>query len=288
MLLNASLLNPIVVKVAFILAFVGYGTKVGLAPMHTWLPDAHSKAPAPVSALLSGALLNVALLSILRLKIVTDVAIGQSFSQGLMIFFGTLSIVIAAFIILGQKSYKRLMAYSSIEHMGIASLGFGFGGVGVFFALLHMIYHSITKSLLFFVSGNVFLKYSSTKIAKVKGVITSLPVTGTLLVIAFLAITGVPPFGIFITEFSILSAGIANHIIYSIIVLFCLALVFVGFFRHIVHLIFGHSSEKETKGENGFWTLLTPIILALLLVVLSFYLPAPLKTLISSASSLIK
>ena len=288
LLLNASLLNPLVVKIAFILAFVGYGTKVGLAPMHTWLPDAHSKAPAPVSALLSGALLNVALLSILRLKLISDAAIGAGFSQGLLIFFGTLSIIIAAFIILGQKSYKRLMAYSSIEHMGIAALGFGFGGVGVFFAFLHMIYHSITKSLLFFVSGNVFLKYSSTKIAKIKGVFSSLPVTGVMLVIAFLAITGVPPFGIFITEFSILSAGIGGHPAYTIIVLFCLALVFVGFFRHIVHIIFGHPHEQEARGENGVWTLIPPIFLGLLLVVLSIYLPESLKSILNSAASIIK
>src|SRR3989338_370833 len=153
LLSGSSGLNPMIAKIAFIFAFIGYGTKVGLAPMHTWLPDAHSKAPSPISALLSGALLNVALLAILRFKIVTDSVVGPDFSQNLLIFFGILSMVVAAFIIFVQKSFKRLLAYSSIEHMGIAAVGFGFGGIGTFAALLHLLYHSLAKSLLFLTAG---------------------------------------------------------------------------------------------------------------------------------------
>ena len=201
---NVAGFDPFVVKIAFIFILIGYGTKMGLVPMHTWLPDAHSKAPVPISGLLSGVLLNIAFLAILRFKSVVDLAVGRDFSQELLIFFGIVSILVSAFIIFIQKNYKRLLAYSSIEHMGVMALGFGFGGLGASAALLHMIYHSLAKSLLFLSSGHIFLKYSSTKILLVKGVMSVLPLTGVSFIIGFLAITGIPPFGIFITEFSIL------------------------------------------------------------------------------------
>ncbi len=142
-------------KIAFLFVLIGYGTKAGLAPMHTWLPDAHSKAPSPISAMLSGALLNCAFLAILKFKSITDAVLGPAFSQNLLIFFGIISIAIPAFIIIVQKNFKRLFAYSSVEHMGIITLGFGFGGFGSFAALLHMVYHSLAKSILFFSAGNV-------------------------------------------------------------------------------------------------------------------------------------
>ncbi|MCX6712920.1 MAG: proton-conducting transporter membrane subunit, partial [Candidatus Vogelbacteria bacterium] len=259
-----------------------------LAPMHTWLPDAHSKAPSPVSALLSGALLNIAFLAILRFKVLTDISAGLDFSREIMMFFGIVSLLVAGFIILVQKNYKRLMAYSSIEHMGIAALGIGFGGIGIFYTLLHLIYHSLAKSLLFFTAGNVFLKYSTTKIAKVRGVLTSLPTTALLLIIGFLAITGVPPFGLFITEFNILSSGIMAHPVYVVIALFCLALAFAGFLRHISHMVFGEKPDEMEKGEANIWTVIPPATLAILLIILSFYLPAPLKTLLINAAGIIK
>src|SRR3989339_1655448 len=185
-LTNAASLNPFVAQIAFLFICIGYGTKVGLAPMHTWLPDAHSKAPSPISALLSGALLNVAFLAILRFKIITDSVVERSFSDMLLIGFGLLSVGIAALIILVQKKYKRLFAYSSIEHMGIIALGCGFGGPGVWAALLHMIYHSVAKSLLFFVSGSLFLKYGLSKISNIKGVAAVLPISAFLLFCGFL------------------------------------------------------------------------------------------------------
>ncbi len=207
---SAGSMDPSLVKIAFIFVLIGYGTKVGLAPMHTWLPDAHSKAPSPISAMLSGALLNVAMMAVLKFRIVADSAVSPSFTRNLMIYFGIVSIAIPAFIIITQKNYKRLFAYSSIEHMGIISLGFGFGGIGAFGALLHMIYHSMVKSVLFFTAGNLLLKYGSTKILRVKGVLSVLPVTGIVLIVGFLAITGMPPFGIFLTEFYILTAGVTD------------------------------------------------------------------------------
>src|SRR3989344_4186655 len=145
---NAQHLNPLVAQIAFIFILIGYGTKMGLAPMHTWLPDAHGKAPAPISALLTGVLLNVAFLVIMRFKNITDTIVGKEYTQNLFIVFALSSILIAAFVILTQRNYKRLLAYSSIENMGVMALGFGLGGLGIFAAILHMIYHSLIKSSL--------------------------------------------------------------------------------------------------------------------------------------------
>lgn len=276
---------PFITKFAFIFVLIGYGTKVGLVPMHTWRPDAYSKAPIPVVALFSASLLNVAFLAILRFKTIADSALGSDFSSKLLIFFGLISIVVAAFNIFGQKNYKRMLAYSSIEHAGIMALGFGFGGVGAFAAVLHMVYHSLSKSILFLSAGNIFLKYSSTKMVNVKGVISVLPVTGVLFMIGFLAATGIPPFGIFITEFSILAAGLSHHLVAIVIAIAAIALVFVGFLRHVVSMLFGQGEVIVKKGEAGVWTIAPIVVLVVLLVVLSVYLPASLNTLITAATA---
>jgi hydrogenase-4 component F len=281
---NISGFDPFVVKIAFIFILIGYGTKMGLVPMHTWLPDAHSKAPVPISGLLSGVLLNIAFFAILRFKTVVDLAVGRQFSQELLIFFGIISILVSAFIIFIQKNYKRLLAYSSIEHMGVMALGFGFGGIGASAALLHMIYHSLAKSLLFLSSGNIFLKYSSTKIIRIKGVMSVLPFTGVSFIIGFLAITGVPPFGIFITEFTILSAGIQNHPVVTIMALFGLTLVFIGFFKHTVAMIFGENETGMQRGEAGPWTMAPVLILVVMLTITSIYVPSFIALLINAAS----
>lgn len=276
--------DPFVAKIAFIFILIGYGTKMGLVPMHTWLPDAHSKAPVPISGLLSGVLLNIAFFAILRFKALVDLAVGPDFSRALLIFFGLTSILVSAFIIFIQKNYKRLLAYSSIEHMGVMALGFGFGGVGASAALLHMIYHSIAKSLLFLSAGHLFLKYSSTKIIHVQGVLSVLPSTGILFIIGFLAITGVPPFGIFITEFTILSAGIQTHPAVTVMALFGLTLVFIGFFRHTVAMLFGKNETGLPPGEAGQGTMAPVVVLALLLTITSIYVPSFIASLIDAAS----
>jgi hydrogenase-4 component F len=288
LLAGSGTLNPLLVKIAFLFVLIGYGTKTGLVPMHTWLPDAHSKAPSPISALLSGALLNCALLAILKFKLITDAVLGAAFSQNLLIFFGMISIAIPAFIIIIQKNYKRLFAYSSIEHMGIIALGFGFGGIGSFAALLHMIYHSLAKSILFFSAGNCLLKYGSTKIDRVRGVLETLPGTGKVLLLGFLAITGVPPFGIFLTEVYILTAGIASHPVVVVIALLLLALIFVGFLRFIAAMVFGKAVEPVVQGEVNNLTIVPPIVLLVLLLGISIYLPPPLKAWINAAAALVQ
>jgi len=284
MVANVSGFDPFVAKLAFIFVLVGYGTKVGLVPMHTWLPDAHSKAPVPISSLLSGVLLNVAFLAVLRFKMVTDLAVDHAFSQKLLIFFGLISILVPAFIIFTQKNYKRLLAYSSIEHMGVIALGFGFGGAGILAAVLHMLYHALTKSILFLSSGNIFLKYGSTKIKNVAGVLKTLPSTGVLFFIGFLAITGMPPFGIFLTEFSIMAAGTKSHPWVVIVAVLALALIFVGFLRHVVAMLYGETEKEVIPREMDKNNLAPIILLVVILVVLSFYLPTGLKSIITLAS----
>lgn len=268
-----------IAKIAFVFILIGYGTKVGLFPMHTWLPDAHSNAPAPVSALLSGVLLNVALVAVLRFKLITDVAVGHAFSDRLLTLFGLLSICIAVLIIFTQKNYKRLLAYSSIENMGIMALGFGFGGIGAFAAILHMVYHALVKSALFLSSGTIFLKYHSTKIADVKGVITALPVASIIFFTGFFVITGMPPFGIFFTKVLILSSGITAHPVVTIAALLCVAVLFVGFFKHMTAMMFGEKSSETNNGEINALLIVSPLALVLLVVYLSFSMPPFLSTL---------
>jgi len=281
---GAAAFDPFITKIAFIFIIVGFGTKVGFVPMHTWLPEAHSKAPAPISSLLSGVLLNVAFLAVLRFKGVTDLAIGQAFSRNLFIFFGLLSIVVEGFFIFIQKNYKRMLAYSSIEHMGVAALGFGFGGAGAFAGLMHLIYHSLAKSALFLSAGNILLKYSSTKMENVKGMIKVLPLTGILFFISFLTLAGVPPFGIFITEFSILSAGVSAHPLPVIIALLAFVLVFAGILKHVVMMEFGEAREEIPKGEAGTLMVAPIIILVAFLITFSFYMPEAARILLHNAT----
>lgn len=293
LLSRASALNPLAVKIAFIFIFIGYGTKAGFVPMHTWLPDAHGKAPAPISALLSGVLLNTSFLAILRFKQVADLSAGTAFTAHLFILFGCMAIFIMAFTLLFQRNYKRLLAYSSIENMGIISLGFGFGGVGVFGAILHMVYHAIAKSALFFCAGNFLLKYSTTKIRNISGAIKALPVTAPLLFIGIFAITGVPPFGTFLSKFSILSSGAKHHHLLILALAPLLGLVFIGFLRNFTAMIFGDQGKANaadtgegtiTQGEAGVFTVVPIILLLVTLLALSIHLPAVLYNLIQTAA----
>lgn len=277
--------NPFIIKMAFLFTLIGYGTKVGLVPMHTWLPDAHSKAPSPISSLLSGVLLNIPLFAILRFKTITDAAVGSDFSSRLLVGFGILSLVVSAAIILVQKNYKRLLAYSSIKHMGIITFGFGIGGAASTAALLHMIYHSLTKSMLFFSAGTILLKYSSTKIARVRGLLSTLPVTSIVFFIGILAIIGIPPWGIFFTEFSILSAGIQYNLPITIIALAAIILAGIGFIRHLAAIEFGLADEHVHPGELSGWTVAPILILVSILTLLSVLMPQNMIAFITTAVS---
>jgi len=281
-------LNPLLVTIAFIFVVVGYGTKVGFVPMHTWLPDAHSKAPAPISSLLSGVLLNVALVAILRFRFITDAVVDPSFSQDLLIGFGIVSIVLAALIIFAQKNYKRMLAYSSIENMGVIALGAGIGGAGMIAALFHMLYHALLKSILFFSAGNLFLKYGSTKMARVRGAITIVPVSAVVFFAALLAVAGTPPSGIFFTKLTTLALGVEQFPYVILVAVIALGIVFAGFVKHATTLVFGKPPEGTEPGEANNWTLVSLLLLSSAFVILSLWMPPQLRELIYGAASIIQ
>jgi hydrogenase-4 component F len=229
LLSEAPHLNPLWLKAAFVLMLVGYGTKMGLAPFHSWLPDAHSEAPSVASALLSGALLNCAFLGILRIHQICVASGLADFSERLLLVLGLLSMTVAAIFITGQVDYKRMLAYSSIEHMGILAVGVGLGGAGLFGAMLHVINHSLTKVMLFMVAGNLLAVYHTKTTKNVTGALQVLPVSGLLWVLGFLAITGSPPFGPFLSEFTILKAALdQGRSFVAIAYLILLAIIVVG------------------------------------------------------------
>src|SRR5665648_391288 len=281
----ADQFDPTLMKIAFVFIIVGYGTKAGFTPMHTWLPDAYSEAPAPGTALLSGVLINCAMYGIIRFHTITAKAVGPEFSSNLLIMFGLLSLGIATPFIIMQSDYKRLFAYSSVEHMGIVALGFGFGGpLGTFGALLHMFNHAVTKSFMFFVAGNIRQKYGTKKIDQVSGLVKSMPYTGPMLVLGGLAITGSPPFSIFISEITILTAGLMQaHIIPTALAIMFMIMIFAGFFNHINKMALSTPPEGVTVGDASKWSLGAMIILMVFIVVLGVYIPSQLYEMIMKA-----
>ncbi len=293
MVVHAKLFDPNIVKIAFIFILVGFGTKAGLAPMHTWLPDAHSEAPTPVSALLSGVLLNCSVYSILRFHIISSGAIGQEFSSQVLVILGVVSVGIAAASIYFQKDMKRMLAYSSVEHMGIISLAMGFGGfIGIYGALLHIINHSIAKPLMFFASGTISQRYETKAMSDIKGIIKIMPVTGVLFLIGGLAIVGMPPFNIFVSEFLILSSGFGSgQFIASALVIAFFVVIFAGFMRHLIRMVFGQpklsgrgsalpqGGDAMRKDDMGLFAVIPMIVLAALAIILGLYIPQPLQTL---------
>ncbi|MEW6108747.1 MAG: hydrogenase 4 subunit F [Nitrospirota bacterium] len=249
----ADRLNPSTMKLAFIFILVGYGTKAGLAPVHNWLPDAHSEAPSPISALLSGILLNTAFYGILRFVSIVEPSTGSIFTGNLLVVFGLISIGISSVFILVQDNYKRLLAYSSIEHMGIISFGIGIGGpLGAYGALLHILNHAVSKPLMFFASGRIQSHYGSTRIENVSGVMSSMPLLGTLAFIGALSLSGAPPFNIFISEFTILKAGVDKGMwTVAGLFLFFAVIVFYGILSGFGRMLFGDPRLKAEVRETG-------------------------------------
>ena len=263
---------------AYLLVLVGYGTKVGLAPMHSWLPDAHSESPAPVSAMLSGALLNTAMIGIVRfLGITRSAGLGQ-LPQLALVLFGTLSLLVGALFIVRQQGIKRLMAYSSIEHMGVVALGFGFGGpLGVAGALYHMLNHSLNKSLMFFGAGNMIRAYGTKQIELIRGVGGYFPAQGALWLAGAVAITGAPPFGLFLSEFTIMRAGFKPPFAWAVYVMAALLIViFVGFMNQFRSMYYRPAGEIAPRSRASAWCAV-PMWLSLMpLLVLGLWWPAPI------------
>jgi hydrogenase-4 component F len=274
----APQMNHTLLLLSFLLVLVGYGTKVGLAPMHTWLPDAHSEGPAPVSAMLSGALLNAAMTGIVRYLAILHRADMVAVPDQLLVAFGVISLLIATLFILRQRNVKRLMAYSSVEHMGIVALGFGFGGpLGVAGAMYHMLNHSLNKSLMFFGAGNAMRSYGTKLMTKITGFGRHFPVSGALWLAGAVAITGAPPFGLFASEITILRAGFGGIGLWAAIVMVVLLIViFIGFLNHF-RIMFYDGAETETPPRPVSLWCVAPMWLALVpLLIFGLWWPSAL------------
>jgi len=284
----ASSLDSQVVRLAFVFILVGYGTKAGLAPMHTWLPDAHSEAPAPISALMSGVLLNVGFYALMRFKAVVDLTAGAGFSSGLLLGIGLLSLVVASAFLLTQRNYKRMLAYSSVEHMGIVCLGLGFGGYwGTFGALLHVVNHALSKSLLFMVSGNILLKYRTTEIGRVRGLLRASPMTGGAFLAGTLALVGLPPFGPFVSEFIIFRAGFESHAWVAGAGIALLVVVFAGMLAGVNHMLYGDPPDGVPRGDALTWSLAPLAVNFAMLLALGLTLPPALVDALKQALSVL-
>lgn len=288
---NAKSLNSSIARLAFIFILVGFGTKAGLAPMHTWLPDAHSQAPSPISALLSGVLLNSAMYGIIRTVAIVNRNLGSNVYTGrILIAVGILSILTAAIFILTQKDYKRLLAYSSIEHMGIIAIAIGiFTPLSIFGAILHMINHSLTKAMLFLSSGNILQKYDTKEILNVKCIFKILPVSGTVFLLGLFAITGTPPFSVFTSEFFIITSAFQAHrYLLGTAFLALLAIIFAGITITLFKMFYGNNDRQDlVPGETNIPGTISIIVLLALIITTGLFIPDELKELISQAQNII-
>lgn len=287
----AAALDPSILKIAFIFILIGFGTKVGFSPMHTWLPDAHSQAPSPVSALLSGVLLNTAMYGVIRVMSIVNKCLGSSkYTGNLLIVLSVLSIGTAAVFILVQQDYKRILAYSSIEHMGIIALGLGIcTPISIFAALYHIFNHAMTKLMLFLATGNVYLKHHTKKISSIHGLIKTMPVTGIVFILGTFAITGMPPFGVFMSEFNtVVGALFAKKYLVTALLLIFLSMVFAGFTKQLGKMFYGKNSNPEIKkGELDIIGPTVLIILLCIIVLAGVYIPTPFKELMDNTTDII-
>ena len=278
-------LEPTVLSLAFVFLLVGYGTKVGLVPLHNWLPDAHAEGPTPVSAVLSGLLLNVALYAVVRCKVLVEASAHTSFAKELMMGFGLLSVVVAAFLLSRQKDIKRLFAYSSIEHMGIITFAFGMGGpVANFAGMLHMTVHSLTKSAIFFAVGHATQKAGTQLIDGIRGLITLSPMIGWALALGALAILGMPPFGVFASEFLILTTAMRDQPWATPFLLIALGIAFAAVFSKVQPMVFGETNVQRLPERPA----LIPVFVHLALVLmLGLWIPPYLAEWYRQAARLI-
>jgi hydrogenase-4 component F len=278
-------LEPTVLSLAFVFLLIGYGTKVGLVPLHNWLPDAHAEGPTPVSAVLSGLLLNVALYAVVRCKVLVEGSVHTSFARELMLGFGLLSVVIAAFLLSRQKDIKRLFAYSSIEHMGIITFAFGMGGaIANFAAMLHMTVHSLTKSAIFFAVGHATQKAGTQSMAAIRGLVTVSPAIGWALALGTLAVLGMPPFGVFASEFLILTTAMHQQPWATPFLLIALGIAFAAVFSKVQPMVFGETTAKRLQYRPA----LVPVFVHLAIVLmLGLWIPPYLADWYRQAARLI-
>jgi hydrogenase-4 component F len=274
-------------QAAFVLLLVGYGTKMGLAPMHTWKPDAYGEAPGVVGALLAGGLTSCAFLILVRVHHLCAVAGIAAYVDRTLVFMGLFSMAVAGVFMVNQRDFKRMLAYSSVEHMGILALGLGLGGAALYGALLHMVNNSITKGVLFLSAGNIHRAYGDKTTDTVRGAMRRLPLSGTLFLLGFFAVTGSPPFGPFVSEFTILNGAFAGgrYIVAGLFLLFLLV-VFLGMGRTVLAVVQGRppAASRRTPYRDGLLTGLPILVSAALVLLLGVYIPAPLNDMLREAA----
>ncbi len=286
---SSKQMHPVIISIAFVFLLVGYGTKVGLVPLHNWLPDAHSEGPTPMSAVLSGLLLNVALYAVIRMKMIVDNALVSSnhphLAGYMLMSFGLLSFVVAAFFLHRQRDIKRMFSYSSIEHMGLMTFAFGIGGpLATFAGLFHMLVHSLTKSAIFVTVGHATHISGTQNIEKIRGLIRTQPSVGWPLLLGVAAIAGFPPFGIFTSEFLLLIATMKSWPWLAPILLIGLAIAFAGLFRFLHPMVYGEVPDGQQAVKANMW----PVILHLILVLwLGLYIPDTLANWLNEATRFI-
>jgi hydrogenase-4 component F len=277
-------------RTAFVFLLVGYGTKMGIAPLHTWKPDAYGEAPGVVGALLAGGMTSCAFLALLRVYRIVDAAGQGPFARGMLVVLGLLSMATAAVFMVGQRDFKRLLAYSSVEHMGILLLGIGIGGAGIFAALLHVINNALTKGVLFLAAGNIHRAFKSKRLEDVTGALRRLPISGALFLAGFFAITGSPPFGPFISELAILTAAMdGRRYLIAALYLLLLAVIFIGMGSTVLAVVQGvppEDTEGKSYRESLFETI--PIFVSLALVLMmGVWIPERVTHLLHAAARLL-
>lgn len=290
LLAESAQLSATWLRAGFVFLLVGFGTKMGLAPLHSWKPDAYGEAPGMIGALLAGGLTSIAFLAILRgVQLMNAAGMGVLARQQLLAL-GVLSLLIAAIFIVRQNDVKRMLAYSSVEHMGILAIGIGIGGIATFGALLHMVNNSLTKGCLFLSVGNIHRAFASKKMTLIQGAMRRLPISGTIFLAGFFAVTGSPPFGPFISEFTILR-GIfgGGHYWLAGAFLLLLSIVFIGMGSTVLGMMQGTPDESaESTFKDSFLLVAPPLLLLLLVLVLGLYLPPPLRHLLDDAAALLE
>ena len=280
-----ALLEPVVVSLAFVFLLVGYGTKMGLVPLHNWLPDAHAEGPTPISAVLSGLLLNVALYAVLRFKVLADGALQNGMPGKLLVGFGLLSVLVATFSLSRQKDVKRMFSYSSIEHMGLMTFAFGIGGpVATYAGLLHMTVHSLVKSAIFFTVGHAAQKAGTQTMENIRGLVKVSPTVGWGMLLGSLAILGMPPFGVFASEFLIVTTAMREMPWTTPILLLALGVAFASIFGRVLPMVFGETTAKPLAHPPA----LLPVFIHLGLgLMLGLYIPSYLDTWFRQAVNMI-
>jgi hydrogenase-4 component F len=293
MIAHAAALDPVWLRAAFVFMLIGFGTKMGIAPLHSWKPDTYGEAPSLVAGLMSGALTSCAFLGLARVVAICFAAGGSldAFVRPALIGFGLLSLVIAAAFMIGQADIKRLLAYSSVEHMGLLILGLGLGGVGAYGSVLHALNNGLAKAMVFLAVGNVVLATGTSAADEIRGLLRRVPGSGTLLVVGLFAVTGSPPFGMFLSEFTIINAAVGEHHPWvAATILALLAVIFVGMAAMILEMVYSvptDSRRTSERREERTRLVVAPALLALLVLGLGLYLPRPLTDALSSAATLL-